>query len=57
MIMTNCEVAHKLVKDFGVHSLIIYHPKPLDSNISHLNNYIHELGVNFKADNMMRLEN
>lgn len=28
MIMANYAVAKKLVQDFGVHSLIIYHPKP-----------------------------
>lgn len=33
MIMTNYEVAKKLVKDFGANSLIIYHPKPLDCNL------------------------
>ena len=57
MIMTNYEVAKKLVKNFGSNSLIIYHPKPLDCNIQHLNGYVSDLGVKFKADNMMHLEN
>jgi exoribonuclease R len=56
MILTNCEVAKKLVNDFGVHALLIYHPKPLDSNLSYLNDYISELGVKFKADNLSHLE-
>ena len=56
MIMTNNEVAKKLVNDFGANSLVIYHPKPLDSNLEHLNGYINDLGVKFKADNMMHLE-
>ena len=30
MIMTNYEVAKKLVKDFGANSLLLYHPKPLN---------------------------
>jgi exoribonuclease R len=55
MIMSNYEVAKKLVKDFGANSLIIYHPKPLDCNIEHLNGYVSDLGVKFKADNMMHL--
>jgi hypothetical protein len=48
-------VAKKLVKDFGANSLIIYHPKPLDCNIEHLNGYVSDFGVKFKADNMMHL--
>lgn len=56
MIMTNYEVAKKLVKDFGVHSLILHHPKPLDCNLEHLNHYISGLGVKFRADNMMHFE-
>lgn len=55
MIMTNYEVAKKLVNDFGSNSLVIYHPKPLDSNLEHLNGYVSDLGVKFKADNMMHL--
>jgi len=56
MILANCEVANKLVNDFGVHALLIYHPKPLDSNLSYLNDYLSELGVKFKADNLSHLE-
>jgi DIS3-like exonuclease 1 len=56
MILANCEVAKKLVNDFGVHALLIYHPKPLDSNLSYLNDYLSELGVKFKADNLSHLE-
>jgi len=56
MIMTNNEVAKKLVNDFGANSQDIYHPEPLDSNLEHLNGYINDLGVKFKADNMMHLE-
>jgi exoribonuclease R len=56
MIMTNYEVAKKLVKDFGANSLVIYHPKPLDSNLEHLNGYVSDLGVKFKAVNMQHLE-
>lgn len=54
--MTNYEVAKKLVKDFGSNSLVIYHPKPLDCNIEHLNGYLSDFGVKFKADNIMHLE-
>ena len=56
MIMTNYEVAKKLVNDFGANSLIIYHPKPLDSNLEHLNGYLSDLGVKFKPITMMHLE-
>lgn len=44
------------MKDFGSNSLVIYHPKPLDCNIEHLNGYLSDLGVRFKADNIMHLE-
>lgn len=56
MIMTNYEVAKKLVNDFGSNSLIIYHPKPLDCNLEYLNGYVSDLGVKFKADNINHLE-
>ena len=56
MILANCEVAKKLVNDFGVHSLLIHHPKPLDSNLSYLNGYLSKLGVKFKADSLSQLE-
>ena len=56
MVMTNCEVAKKLVNDFGSNSLIVYHPKPLDCKLEHLNGYVSDLGVKFKAVNMMHLE-
>lgn len=49
-------MAKKLVNDFGVHALLIYHPKPLDCNLTYLNDYISELGVKFKADNLNHLE-
>ncbi len=55
MIMTNCEVAKKLVKDFGVHSLIIYHPKPTDYSWENLNDCVSDFGVRFKAESMMLL--
>jgi exoribonuclease R len=54
--MANFEVAQKLVKDFGAHSLIIYHPKPSNYNIEHLNDYVSDFGVKFKADSMYLLE-
>ena len=53
--MANSEVAKKLVKDFGVNSLVIYHPKPLDSNIDHLNHCLSEFGVSFRPHSMMHL--
>ncbi len=56
MIMANSEVAKKLVKDFGVHSLIIYHPKPSSYSIEHLNDYVSDFGIKFKADSMLLLE-
>ena len=55
MIMTNYEVAKKLVNDFGANSLIIYHPKPTDCNLQHLNGYVSDLGVKFKASSMLHL--
>jgi hypothetical protein len=54
--MANSEVAKKLVKDFGVHSLIIYHPKPSSYSIEHLNDYVSDFGIKFKADSMLLLE-
>ena len=56
MIMANEEVAKKLVKEFGSNSLIIYHPKPSSYNIGHLNDYVSDFGVKFKAESMMLLE-
>ena len=41
------------MNDFGANALIIYHPKPLDCNLQHLNGYVSELGVKFTGDNMM----
>lgn len=40
MILTNCEVAKRLVEDLGTSALLIHHPRPLDSNLQHLNGCI-----------------
>lgn len=48
MIMANCQVAQKLVKEMGVDALIIYHPRPLEYNITNLSDYLTGLGVKFK---------
>lgn len=55
MIMTNCQVAQRLVADLGVNALLIHHPRPLEYNLSELNHYISGLGVKFKYQDIQRL--
>ena len=55
MIMTNGQVAQRLVSDLGVDALLIHQPRPLQGSLSELNHYISDLGVKFKYQDIQRL--